>query len=420
MPSPAAADRLIDQMAENDHRAGLSTGERVLAFAELAQAGMSRAQIAKATATRSAQVKAALTASTNPLAVTTSQKYTYLTLDQAAVLSEFDDEETITALAIAARTGQFDHAAQIARDKRAEQQARRDITGAITAAEMTLIDAPDHYDGRARALHHLLDADRAEITPEAHEQCPGHAAYVREDYRYVQRTAEPDAEEIEDDDLEEDEDHQEQGEQGSRWSPRQRVSTYAIGYACTDFAAHGHTERYATKPARRLVSQMSAAEHAAHTAENRRIKDNNKAWASATTVRRTWLTTFAARKTSPPGAACFVAATLAAPLGLLARAGSSGHTLAHELLGAPRTPGRAGEQMLVDERTTPARATHVALVLALAAHEEATSAQTWRTVDPAIAGYLAYLAAAGYALADVERLAAGLDTEPTEPAGDPA
>jgi len=41
------------------------------------------------------------------------------------------------------------------------------------------------------------------------------------------------------------------------------------------------------------------------------VLDGNKAWRSATTVRRSWLAEFAARKTSPRGAASWAAATIA-------------------------------------------------------------------------------------------------------------
>ena len=46
-------------------------------------------------------------------------------------------------------------------------------------------------------------------------------------------------------------------------------------------------------------------------AERREVVANNKAWDSATTVRRTWLTTFFARKTAPPDGARWIAETLA-------------------------------------------------------------------------------------------------------------
>lgn len=413
--SQQVADRMIDQMAENDHRASLTTGERVQVFAALAEMGMSRAAIAKATATRRAEVKAALTTAASPLALAATQTYEHLTLDQAAVLADFeDDEEAMTALAAAARAGRFEHAAQVARDKRTARQQRAEVTEAIAAAGVRLIETAEVNGRRCRSLSQLLDAQGAQITPETHQGCPGHAAYVRSDFDWTDADEDQDDAQ-EPDELDEDPEPAEPAEPapGEGDAPkRQWGRTYAIGYVCTDFAGYGHTDCYANKPAQRKVAQMSPTERAAYTAEKQAKKDNNAAWASATTVRLAWLVGFAARKTPPGDGARFTAATLAAGEGLLTRAAERSHKLAHELLGAERIPGRYEEQVLVGQRTTPARATHIALVLALAAHEEAITKDSWQSVHPSTAAYLTFLAAAKYPLADIERIAAGLPIEP--------
>lgn len=410
--SQQVADRLIDQMAENEHRAPLTTGERVQVFAALAEMGMSRAAIAKATATRRAEVKAALTTAASPLALAATQTYEHLTLDQAAVLADFeDDPEVMTELAAAARTGRFEHAAQAARDKRTERRQHAEVTEAIAAAGVRLIGTAEVNARRCRSLSQLLDAQGAQITPETHQGCSGHAAYVRSDFDWTDADEDQD-DSGEPDELDEDPEPAEPALGEGDAPKRQWGRTYAIGYVCTDFAGYGHTDRYANTPAKRKVAQMSPTERAAYTAEKQAKKDNNAAWASATTVRLAWLVGFAARKTPPGDGARFTAATLASGEGLLTRAAERGHKLAHELLGAERIPGRYEEQVLVGQRTTPARATHIALVLALAAHEEAITKDSWQSVHPSTAAYLTFLAAAKYPLANIERIAAGLPTEP--------
>jgi hypothetical protein len=70
-------------------------------------------------------VNAALAVSGSPLAKTATQRYDCLTLEQAAVLAEFDDDpDTVKALVAAATVspGQFAHVAQRARDTRDQQQ----------------------------------------------------------------------------------------------------------------------------------------------------------------------------------------------------------------------------------------------------------------------------------------------------------
>lgn len=84
-------------------------------------------------------------------------------------------------------------------------------------------------------------------------------------------------------------------------------------YVCTDPATHGHHTRWATsaRPARKLVVQMTEQEREAARAERRDMIDANKAWDSATTVRRNWLRTYLARKTAPKGTAGYLATSAA-------------------------------------------------------------------------------------------------------------
>lgn len=177
--TPEEADRIIDQMAENDHRAALATTERLAAFEQLTSLGLSAAQIAKRTATKRAEVDTALTVMGSEMAKRSTARWDFLTLDQAAAIAEFDDDpETVKALVAAAQTGQFEHVAQRARDKRDEAAQVAAAVSELTEAGVTVVEPMRWDDATAHQLDYLRDADGQPITTESHAQCPGHAAYL--------------------------------------------------------------------------------------------------------------------------------------------------------------------------------------------------------------------------------------------------
>ncbi len=117
------ADRIIQQIIENDQRADLSTADRTAAWAQLAFEGISAAQIAKRTGTKTDAVKKGL-AVAESATVTSALNEHALTLDQAAVLLEFEDDADARAHLIEVATtdpAQFEHTAQSLRDDAAEK-----------------------------------------------------------------------------------------------------------------------------------------------------------------------------------------------------------------------------------------------------------------------------------------------------------
>jgi ParB family chromosome partitioning protein len=86
---------------------------------------------------------------------------------------------------------------------------------------------------------------------------------------------------------------------------------------------------------------------------------------------------------------------------------SKANGLAATLLGADENHSRKSVAGL-GAAATDARAQVIALAVVLAAVEESTDVQTWRGPDEATKRYFAFLAAQGYVLSDVERLAAGI------------
>ncbi|MFC0713656.1 ParB/RepB/Spo0J family partition protein [Cellulomonas biazotea] len=113
--------RVVEQWSENHHRRALSVADDAAAFQQLSLLGLSAAQIAKRTKAKKSRVTTALAVGGSALASAAAARYD-LTLDQAAVIAEFDDDpETVKVLTVAAvkEPGRFEHLAQRARDERA-------------------------------------------------------------------------------------------------------------------------------------------------------------------------------------------------------------------------------------------------------------------------------------------------------------
>ncbi|WP_170227354.1 ParB/RepB/Spo0J family partition protein [Cellulosimicrobium cellulans] len=364
------ARRIVEQLAENDHRKDMRDSHRTAAFQQLALIGLSAGQIAKRTGTDKGAVASALTVAGSKVAAAVQAKYD-LPLDVAAALAEFEDDtetvKTLTAVAIK-DPGRFAHEAQRARDERqraAEVAAARET---LAAQNVTEVPRPDYNDAKIKRLDSLKpaadDANGTDLTVEKHAACPGHAAYIL-----------------------------------SQW---QRVE---VVYVCTNWRKHGHGDRYSTGSTQRS-GPMSEAEKA----ERRQVIENNKAWKSAEVVRRKFLAEFAQRKTAPTGAAAFIAAQIATATHTLGHGADKDHELAAQWLGIK--PGasayRARSQGIAQaaEKATAGRAQHIALVLCLAACETGTGVQSWRN-QGSLREYLTALESWGYTLSDVEKIARG-------------
>jgi ParB family chromosome partitioning protein len=171
-------------------------------------------------------------------------------------------------------------------------------------------------------------------------------------------------------------------------------------YVCTQVKSAGHRERYGSgQPSGTPMTDTEKQ-------ERRQVLTNNKAWKSAETVRRAFLTRLLARKAAPKGSAVYVAGELGRGIHEIRRGMERSHRLAAELVGLDPAQGRdvlAGSAA----DATDARAQVIALAVVLGDIEEATSTDTWRHSSDTVRRYFAFLVANGYELADVEKLAAG-------------
>ncbi|MGH3465984.1 MAG: hypothetical protein ACRDP9_31320 [Kribbellaceae bacterium] len=372
----AEIDRLVTQHVENTHRTGLTTAEEIGVAGQLAAFGLSVNQIARRTRTKKAHVEKAVAAAESELAAKATQRYD-LTLEQAATLAEFDDDpDTVKTLVAAAKDGQFDHVAQRARDDRAQIAAYDETVQRVSEQGITVVAEPEWDDPKVRDIRHLLHDDD-KLTPEGHAGCPGGAAYVRggRDWDCDEWTAE-------------------------------------VVEVCTDYTAHGHTApadewRTTTSTSKRKpVGEMTDDEREQAREQRRFVIAHNKAWTSATEVRRLWLAEWLTRKTPPKGTAVFVAGMIAAHPDLLPDI--DGNHLAAEWLGQPAGYGRSQDLADLIGNSDDRRAQVLTLALVLAACEAHVAKDTWRrdgTTDwhgP----YLRFVGEHGYGLAEVEEYAA--------------
>ncbi|WP_158607493.1 ParB/RepB/Spo0J family partition protein [Flexivirga caeni] len=379
------ADRIIDQMSANYHRTDMTAADRAKGFEQLAGFGLSAAQIAKKTGYKRPEIDAGLKVAESELATKAAARWDFLTLEQAAGLAEFEqDKEALKALTVAAEAGTgFEHELQRQRDKRTERQAIAALAEQLTAEGVTVIEPPAWDDKTIQRLTRLADGQGKQLTPETHRECPGHAAYVEYGWQWGASAGD-----TADDD-----------ERGAYVT--------SATYVCTAAKANGHADRFGRGGSgKKKLADMTEKERAAARAERRDVIESNKAWKSAQTVRAAWVRKFLTRKTAPKGSAVFVAATLAGHASALTDYRTPG--VVDELLHGGKTRMRSDRAKSV-ENVTDGRALLIAVGHCCAAYEAQMSEHTWRSVQSGPARYLAFLAANGYELADVEKRAAGLD-----------
>lgn len=351
--SPDEAHRIIGQIIENDHRAAFTDHERAAGYEQLALLGMSAAQIARQTQTPKARVSQALTARGNASARTGLEAG--LTIEQAAVLADLgEDDEKVQTLMEAAARGGFEHTAQRMRDERARAERVREAREDLATKGVTVLDEEPwgpYYEGRGAAA----PLRALNLTDEEHATCPGHAAVIVPGWNKV-----------------------------------------TVVTLCTAWRDHGHENSHA------ITSGPMTDEE---KAERRRIVENNRAWRSATEVRRQWLTDLARRRSAPKDAGMFLAQALA-------DAGAHAYDGTRDRGGI--TTDLLGQSWRTDEPATPAKGLLRALVIALAGYEATyADVHTWRNHSRAHVAYLAALVAWGYTPSDVES-ATLLTNEATE------
>ncbi|KQP96157.1 MULTISPECIES: ParB/RepB/Spo0J family partition protein [unclassified Rathayibacter] len=375
------ADRIIQQIIENDQRAELSTADRTAAWAQLAFEGITASQIAKRTGTKTDAVKKGLAVAESATVTSVLHEHE-LTLDQAAVLLEFEDDADARAHLIEVATNdptQFEHTAQSLREDAAEKARLAAVEQEQIANGFQVLTRSDAYGEGSPwvALRKLRTADGEQVTAEHIAAIPVRGALI-----------------------------------DTRWNGDIDVTHFV-----QEPTEAGFTYAYrGDVPAAALTPEEAEEERVEKSAERKVLIANNKAWTAAVTVRRQWIATFLSRKTLPKDADRVIALGLTAHRFAVSSGMSNGSDLAHTLLGIDRPSGYRTDALAALVEANPAKARLVALAVVLGGQEANTSKESWRRGDERAAAHFRQLAAWGYALSPVEQVVTGEST-PANTAG---
>ena len=357
--------RLLEQFAENEHRASLTEPERAAVFQQLAFEGLTVPQIAKRTGVKKTVVEAGITVADSEFAGKIATKYE-VTLDQAAAILEFeDDPQAVKSLVHYAEDApdQFPHEVQRQRDDHARRQQVESEQDTLREQGFTILDRAPYYGEKEYTnIGELLTRDGKPVTVES-------LGGITEKFAYV------------------------------RFAWDEATSDVYL----REFKVYGFSKEQATGVGGGPMTDEQKA-------ERKELIANNKAWASAEVVRREWLTGLLGRKTLPKAAAHFVGTTLTAHRSTVASGLSGGNRLAATLLGLHAQDSEWGQSPMDPiAESQPSRAGHVTLAVVLGAIEASTGKHTWRQPNRTARAYFAQIAAWGYPLSDVEQIVVGTD-----------
>ncbi len=378
---PSDADRIYQQLTQNDDRHPVTTTDRARAYLQLTLAGEKVTTIARTTGHKAALVKKLVAVGESDVAAQAADAYD-LDLVQAAVVAEFAHDSEAVQQLIAAATGRgwqsFDHVAQQLRDARQSAKARAVVLAQCETDGLPVVDDA----GRGCTAQELSRIGLGTIDAEDHRRsCPGHAVVLRDKWATA----------------------------GREWYP------VAV---CVDPAANGHdVGAGSTEGTPKKLADMTPEQAEKARAERKEVRDNNLAWQSATAVRREWLGTFADRSRVPAGAEEFILRELlAAPWYLLDSLRDGREILGQAMLNRKDSDRATTTDDLVAAIVgkvggNPKRSVVTLAALILSAWENNHGANdrgksTWRTFSADDTRILRQMETWGYPLADVERLVA--------------
>ena len=395
------AGQFLDMVVANGdgHRRNFAPVEEAAALFAAHEAGASRTRIRKSTGRKAEDIKTALAAGkmSAETRAAAGELAAQLTLDELALLAEFDgDSEAVATVLEALRRGlTVEYVAERIRQDRAEAVRHEQLVAGLEAAGITVTEGLP--DGAARLAGLVHDGE--DLTLETHASCPGRGAYFQS------------------------------------WNLEHPV------HYCAAPAGHGHTVRTFGPAPGDGNDADGAGAHAAAAAGplpddpagdappdpgRRLVIEGNKAWAAAGEVRRRWLPQLFARRAAPREVARFVARqllTMPEPLRL-------------GLAAAPASPlftdvtGLHADQAADGCDTCPAVRLPLLMLAPIAAAYEGAMSGTeaarspWRAdryspcPRPDAGRYLAFLASIGYQLSVIERAVAdGVPYTGDTPAG---
>lgn len=418
VPQPDEVDRIGDQIVENIHRAEMREAEIVAGVEQLALIGASAAQITKRLSVPRLTVNAAL-------AVTKSDQTRHrlesgdLTLDDAAIFAEFEhDPKAVERLERRMQWGHsLVHEAQQLRDEAVERAAYDTEIERLREEGLPVLSGDEATEARhALRAERLRTAEDEPVPAEAWPHVPSAAVVLVEEWHYPEDETE--AESDSNDEASSDGliDGDEAGYDEEAYT--EPVKVYVPVWVITDAAAAEQAgyivPRYALGGSAEQPAEDETDEQVeARREERRRVIANNKAWASAQTVRREWLAKFLVRKTPPKDGEALVCEAVVTGQHSLYKAMESNHSQLRGLLGVGADKGRwdSGSALatIAAKATTPKAATMTTLAAVIAAWEDSTSTRTWRSPSAWDARVLGALIGWGYEASEVERILLGQD-----------
>lgn len=428
--------RVAEQIVENDQRQQLTEAQRARGIQQMLAAGASVTKVAKKLSIAKTTVKDAATVNKSATA-STALDSGQLSLSEAAILAEFADMPgALERLTAAAGTRGFDHEVERLRQDYLSWQAEQAAIQPWRDKGFRVLDErPRPWDIDYIGLSYLIDANGEAVTGDIAHDPAVWVVYLDEDTAVFDAET---GEEIDESsvDWDTEEDPQATPKDGLR-----HANTVKDGYAyrphfyCVNYTAAGLTpdERFlrnagvpsdtaataagddsdeaaAARAATLAKAQAQQAEH--ERRERRKVIALNRLGEAATTVRRDFVAKLLARKTLPKGAGIFIATCLVREPRLVTE--YYGTTAAAELLGV--TEGEAMRQLVEDlPPTGDGRALVVTLAIILGGLEARATKDAWRSggrqqylrYSVGTAEYIAFLAANGYELSDIERVITG-------------
>jgi len=285
--------RIVEQWAENTTSEPLTVADQVAAVGRLFDLHVPAGQVGKRLALSRSQVTAARRAAGSDVAREALAGGRQLTLPEAGLLAEFDGTPSRVAHILEAIDNgwSLSHIAQRWRDddKRA---AAVDAEAARLMGEGAVIaDPPASWMSYAGEW---LDGDGQPFTAESHAACPGHQLVVG--WNHVD-------------------------------------DTVRVRAVCDDPDGHGHQPGPAVAQTRDALARRGAPDGPADgdaagdaaRAAAAEVRQLNRAWRSAATVRQEWVAALLARRAPPADALRLILAELAAGNPALTRAMERGH-----------------------------------------------------------------------------------------------
>lgn len=410
------AERIAQQFTLNQDRDGLTGRDQLGAIEQMLNLGVTPAKAAKRLNVARSTVDAAVVTAKSTLAREQVEDGA-LTLEHAAVLAEFEDNERDTDRILhvcSSNPNALAHVAQQIRDRRAAD-ARRAEAGKPYADQGFHLLAEQPYTYRDNGLQYLRWLTRTDTgeqaTVEDITDPRQWSVFLAETHHHVDRDTGAVVDEDEVDwDVDVD-DPDEEPSPGLRHPATVEVRIeWEPSYYCTDLdnIAELTGRAWTGGSSATETEEQAEARKLAEAAQRRQVIVNNKAARAAETVRAEWLRTLFTRKTPPKIAAQWVATRLAVDPEVLTAynsASDSADKVAAELLDVDKTKLTKGE---ICEGASEGRAQVITLARVVAGYEIRARRNSWRATSyDQVAQYMRFLRDLGYTLAPIEEVIAG-------------